>query len=242
MPPQTPSAFPDGAPPDFVEVIDDALDPVFCRALIERFEASPQRFAGRTGAGVDTTKKISTDLQLDAHADWSAALATIHARTVEHLEAYLRKYHFALIAPVALTVRHPASGEPVALTHDNFAEVGAPMAADLMAGLYRLGAVQMQKYDAGRGNYAYWHCEVYPQPGHEAAYRTLLWMYYLNDVDEGGETDFYYQHRSIRPRVGRMVIAPAYFTHTHRGRIPLSGDKYILTSWILLARPEQLLG
>jgi hypothetical protein len=238
--PQTPPEFPKGPAPDFIEVIDDALDPAFCRALIDRFEASPQRFAGRTGAGVDTTKKISTDLQLDAHADWSDALQTLHARTVEHLEAYLRKYHFALIAPVAMTVRHPASGEPVALTHDNFAEAGAPMAAELMAALYRLGAVQMQKYEAGRGNYAYWHCEVYPQAGHEAVHRTLLWMYYLNDVAEGGETDFFYQRRAVRPRAGRMVIAPAYFTHTHRGRIPLSGDKYILTSWMLLARPEQL--
>jgi hypothetical protein len=37
-----------------------------------------------------------------------------------------------------------------------------------------------------------------------------------------------------------MVIAPAYFTHTHRGCVPVSNDKYILTSWILLNRAEQL--
>lgn len=73
-------------------------------------------------------------------------------------------------------------------------------------------------------------------------HRTLLWMVYLNDVTEGGETDFYYQRRSVQPRAGRMVIAPAYFTHTHRGRVPVSGDKYIVTSWVLMARPEQLYG
>lgn len=235
-------AFPDEPPPDFVEVIDGALDAGFCRALIERFEASPHRYPGRTGHGVDTGKKLSTDLQLDRHADWQDALDAIHQATVVHLEAYLRRYHFALIAPVAMTVRHPASGEPVALTHDNFADAGAPMAAELMAALYRIGGVQMQKYDAGRGNYAYWHCEVYPQPGDDALRRALLWMYYLNDVDEGGETDFYYQRRSVRPRTGRMVIAPGGFTHTHRGRVPVSGDKYILTSWILFARPEELYG
>ena len=48
--------------------------------------------------------------------------------------------------------------------------------------------------------------------------------------------------RSIQPQAGRMVIAPAYFTHTHRGCVPVSGDKYILTSWILLNRAEQLYG
>jgi hypothetical protein len=30
-----------------------------------------------------------------------------------------------------------------------------------------------------------------------------------------------------------MVIAPSGFTHTHRGNVPTSGDKYILTSWVL---------
>lgn len=232
----------EGPVPDFVEVVDDALDPALCAALIERFEASPHRHAGRTGFGVDTAKKLSTDLHLDDHPEWHAALDQVRRRTAAHLEAYLRKYHFAIIAPVSLTVRHPATGQPVALTHENFAEAGAPIADQLIGTLYRIGGVQMQKYDAGRGNYAYWHCEVYPQHGDDAVHRTLLWMYYLNDVAEGGETDFWYQRRSVQPRTGRMVIAPAYFTHTHRGRVPRSGDKYILTSWLLLARPEALYG
>ena len=70
----------------------------------------------------------------------------------------------------------------------------------------------------------------------------LLFMFYLNDVEEGGSTDFYYQDASIQPKAGRMVIAPAYFTHTHRGQIPVSNDKYILTSWVLFNRAEQLYG
>ncbi|MCA1767902.1 MAG: 2OG-Fe(II) oxygenase, partial [Idiomarina sp.] len=82
-----------------------------------------------------------------------------------------------------------------------------------------------------------------PQKGStEPLHRALLFMFYLNDVDEGGETDFYYQERSLRPKAGQMVIAPAYFTHTHRGRMPVSNDKYILTSWILHSRAEQLFG
>jgi len=71
---------------------------------------------------------------------------------------------------------------------------------------------------------------------------TLLFMFYLNDVAEGGETEFYYQQRALKPKAGTMVIAPAYFTHTHRGCIPVSNDKYILTSWILIQRAETLYG
>ena len=67
--------------------------------------------------------------------------------------------------------------------------------------------IQAQKYDAGTGNYNYWHCEVFPMaPHNEQLHRTLLFMFYLNDVTEGGETDFYYQGKSIQPKTGRMVI------------------------------------
>jgi len=55
---------------------------------------------------------------------------------------------------------------------------------------------------------------------------------FLNDVDEGGETEFLYQNKRIAPKKGRMVIWPSSFTHTHRGNPPLSGSKYIITGWI----------
>lgn len=226
---------------DFIEVYDDALDAEFCRGFIARFEASPHRVQGRTGGGVDTTKKISSDLHLNRHTEHHADIAAIQKATTRQAMRYFEKYHFALIAPLALQVADPATGAAVPLTHDNWPALGAPQSLELMRALYRLGDIQAQKYDAGRGNYAYWHCEVYPEAQHnEALHRTLLFMFYLNDVAEGGETEFFYQRRAIRPRAGRMVIAPAYFTHTHRGCTPVSNDKYILTSWILLQRAEQM--
>jgi hypothetical protein len=65
-------------------------------------------------------------------------------------------------------------------------------------------------------------------------------MYYLNDVEEGGETEFFYQGKKLAPRAGSLVIAPAGFTHTHKVHVPRSGDKYILTSWLLYQRAEKL--
>jgi len=63
--------------------------------------------------------------------------------------------------------------------------------------------------------------------------RTILaYMVYLNDVDEGGETEFLYQSKRIRPKRNTFVIWPAGFTHTHRGNPPLSNDKYVITGWI----------
>lgn len=228
---------------DFITVIDDALPNGLCQRLLEAFDASPHRQPGRAGGGVDTTKKISTDLALTAHPAYDGLVREVSAVTGQHLADYFRRYHFALIAPLGLTVDPGDGRPPQALTHDNFAELGAARVPQLMQALYRLGPLQAQRYAAGVGNYAYWHCEVYPQPPHnEPLHRTLLYMYYLNDVAEGGETEFFYQQRRIQPRAGRMVIAPAYFTHTHRGCTPRSGDKTILTSWVLLQRAEALYG
>lgn len=229
--------------PDFIGVYDGALDADFCAGFIRRFEASRHKVPGATGGGVDRSKKVSTDLYLNRHPEHRDDLAHILKATTRGAEAYFREYHFALIAPMALTLAHPQTGQPVAVTHENYEEVAAPRAGDLMKALYRVGDIQAQKYDRGVGNYNYWHCEVFPEAGrHEALHRTLLFMFYLNDVAEGGQTEFYYQQRAIQPKAGRMVIAPAYFTHTHRGCTPTSGDKYILTSWILLNRAEQLYG
>ena len=57
-----------------------------------------------------------------------------------------------------------------------------------------------------------------------------------------GAEDHVYQQRRIAPRTGSLLIAPAAFTHTHRGNRPLGGDKFIATSWILFQRAEALFG
>jgi len=61
--------------------------------------------------------------------------------------------------------------------------------------------------------------------------RILTFIFYLNDVDEGGETEFFQMHR-VRPRKGGVVIFPASDFYLHKGCVPTSCDKYILTGWL----------
>lgn len=88
--------------------------------------------------------------------------------------------------------------------------------------------IKVQKTIPG-GGYHVWHCE---QSSLESSKRILAWILYLNDVEDGGETEFLYQHRRVSPKTGRFVLWPASFTHTHRGNPPLNTDKYIATGWI----------
>ena len=87
---------------------------------------------------------------------------------------------------------------------------------------------KIQKTKIG-GGYHLWH---YESAARECANRVLVWTLYLNDVVEGGETEFLYQHRRIKPQQGTFCLFPASFTHTHRGNPPLSNDKYIVTGWV----------
>jgi len=88
--------------------------------------------------------------------------------------------------------------------------------------------IKIQKTLPTKG-YHIWHCET-DEKIH--APRLLLVLLYLNDLNDGGETEFLYQSRRIPPEKGMLMICPAAFTHTHRGNPPLSGVKYVMNSWI----------
>ena len=63
--------------------------------------------------------------------------------------------------------------------------------------------------------------------------RAMAFTIYLNDVEEGGETEFLYQSIRVKPKTGRIVIWPAGFPFVHRGNSPISNEKYLITSWML---------
>lgn len=88
---------------------------------------------------------------------------------------------------------------------------------------------KVQKTAPGEG-YHTWHTENCCL---ENCTRVLVWAVYLNDVEDGGETEFLYQATRVKPKTGRVVVWPAGLTHVHRGNQPLSGDKYLMTGWVV---------
>ena len=61
--------------------------------------------------------------------------------------------------------------------------------------------------------------------------RHLVWMTYLNDIEEGGGTDFLHQDYTVKPKKGKTVIWPSDWTYTHKGQVAPNEDKYIITGW-----------
>ena len=87
---------------------------------------------------------------------------------------------------------------------------------------------KIQKYNPNEG-YFVLHCENGGIP--EETQRVLAWMIYLNDVTDGGYTDFPSQNKKFQPRRGDVLIWPAGWTHPHRGITSKSQTKYIVTGW-----------
>ena len=79
--------------------------------------------------------------------------------------------------------------------------------------------------------YHIWHIEH--GKGYTNEPRAFVYSIYLNDVDDGGETEFLHFSKRVKPKKGRIVIWPAGFPYVHRGNPPLADKKYILTSWMM---------
>lgn len=229
--------------PDFIEVYEGALSPLACARMIERFEASRDVGPGRVGGGVFAELKRSDDITISARPEWEDVEDELSEAVVEGLLRYLRAYPYTLLAPLMLQRPDPATGALRRVEPHDLAAMPDPELETLVDATLRPGTVNLQRYRADHGGYPYWHCELYPRDPHaESLHRTLLWTLYLNEGFGEGETEFLYQARKIVPRTGALLIAPAAFTHTHRGNVPRHRDKYIATGWILFRRAEQLFG
>lgn len=93
---------------------------------------------------------------------------------------------------------------------------------------HNIYSCKIQRTRIGEG-YHQWHFDA---SNRETANRILIFILYLNDVEEGGETEFIYTPKRVKPREGTLLLFPAGLTHTHRGNPPLSNTKYILTGWV----------
>lgn len=193
---------------DFVEVIDDVLTEETCLDLIKSFEYADACGLSYERSDFETLVKKDTALSFsEVHCD--GILSVVPNNPVLLAVEQINKSIFSYVNKYQNGIAGYQSKE----------QEGIPL---LPTG-YKL-----QRTRPSEG-YHIWHCEnsVSTYKG-----RCLSWILYLNDAEEGGETEFLYLSKRVKPRAGRLIIFPAGFTHTHRGNPPLSGTKYIATGWL----------
>ena len=88
--------------------------------------------------------------------------------------------------------------------------------------------IKIQYYKPGQGFWTY-HKENNGRPAFMK--RHLVFMTYLNNVTDKGGTQFKYQKKTFKAKKGDTLIWPAIWTHTHRGIVSKTQEKYIVTGW-----------
>ena len=74
------------------------------------------------------------------------------------------------------------------------------------------------------GDHYIWHHD-------QTKTRLVTFIWYLNDVKNGGYTEFIDGTR-IQPEAGKLIIFPATWDFLHRGVSPKSETKYLCTGWV----------
>ena len=192
---------------DFVFIKDNAFSDEFCDNLVKDFESydkNNQTIEGQSDRGIDYNTKKSKDLNIFGHSE-------LHSKYTVQVAETFNKY---------------LSGEYLTnLPHnDKFAAN-----TELFYGDTYYECLNIQKYEKLSGHYNAWHIET---GNFDLSKRLFVFLLYLNDVEKGGQTEILYSGQKIQPKKGRLVIWPSTFPYVHKGHIPLSDDKYILTTWL----------
>jgi hypothetical protein len=95
----------------------------------------------------------------------------------------------------------------------------SPATADLILKCYRAG--QDEQF------------QLHFDSIHQVANRYLVMLWYINDVEVGGETWFPQLDLRISARAGRLLVFPPYWMFQHAGLAPISNDKFILSTYLL---------
>tara|TARA_B110000858_G_C17593398_1_gene376717 strand:- start:91 stop:678 length:588 start_codon:yes stop_codon:yes gene_type:complete len=89
--------------------------------------------------------------------------------------------------------------------------------------------INIQRYLPTEGFYK-WHTER-GSADLKIQDRHMVFMTYLNDVVDGGETEFFHQNIKVKAQKGLTIMWPADWTFTHRGCTSNTETKYIVTGW-----------
>ena len=195
-----------------IYINNNSLPPELCKEIIDLYESDNNKHAGHVMSGVAPLIKDTTDLTLSMYdTKWSE----IYKLLINELRYNLNKYSELLNNVEDYKASNNNSSYP-GYKNLKFQELSSEV-------------VMVQKYKMNVGRYVY-HDDH--RVKHESKmHRVVTFIWYLNDVNDGGETAFDGIYK-IRPKSGKLVLFPASWTYPHCGKMPLSSDKYIITGWI----------
>jgi hypothetical protein len=183
-----------------------------CKTIIEYFEQEEGRYIGGTASGINVNVKDTTDYLVPLESfenendKWHKICKLLNSQLQENINTYMKELK-----------SHPQ------LVSDNYRFLNVEYLTE--------DTYQIQKYEKEQGKYVYHH--DFNIDWDKKRYRVITFLWYLNDISEGGETEIM-GDILVKPQAGKLLLFPACWTFPHRGKVPISDDKYIVTGWFYI--------
>ena len=91
--------------------------------------------------------------------------------------------------------------------------------------------IRIKKYVANDKDVFKDHVDVIRSTG-PSSKRFLVFILYLSDVEEGGETGIPRYNIKCKPKAGRLLMFPPFWTHPHQGEKVIKGTKYQIMTYL----------
>ena len=191
---------------------DYSIPEILCDEIINKYEKnSDLHYQGLTHGGVQKKIKDTRDFSIPKCANETNEWFKIEKFLYKELQKNFEKYK-----------------ENINNNNEYKPENNNNILFKVLDSYHHVDNFMVQKYSKGIGKYTYhddFFCDI-----NNKRYRTVTYLWYLNDVEEGGETELFGSYR-IKPKKGKLILFPASWCFPHRGKMPISDDKYIITGW-----------
>jgi len=206
----------------YIYINKSFLSKELCNIIIEMFEDEINgKYEGLTAGGITKDVKKTTDFiipkELKDNNDFTIKKwSKIQKILSEELDRNVNKYINNIFTSLNIDKKENNTKYNVFsqkfLTHDKF---------------------MIQKYNKNDGKFTY-H-DDFKIDWDLQRYRVITYIWYLNNVENGGETEIWDDFK-IKPETGKLLLFPASWTFPHRGIMPISDNKYIITGWLYIVK------
>lgn len=189
----------------YLYVVNSSFSTTECEEMIRQFEnEQSNHYNGQTGGGYTPNIKRTTEINITHTPSWSKwndlCFKKLNIALQQYAKHCMKKCHNDVLFNILFN----------------------------KGGIISDTGYQLQKYQKEQQFYK-WHQDGSIRPGVDQ-HRIVTYLWYLNDVDEGGETLFF--HGKVKPKKGTLILFPACWNYNHKGETPISNDKYIITGWV----------
>ena len=181
----------------------NSIPNILCNEIIKLFETQDNKNEGLTICGINKNIKDTTDYVIPKNdIKWKKIENFLYKELLNKLNKYIK-------------------------THSKNEYDTENVKYKIFNQTIKLQNFMIQKYDKNKGKYIY-HDDFHSE---DIGQRIITFIWYLNNVEEGGNTVFWENYK-IKPEQGKLILFPSFWCYPHKGELPLSSDKFIITGWL----------